>query len=139
MLRPALMLTPSLLQLLMLIPLSNCRFFVFVCSKYGFTKHPLRTIFNWHIYSPPSRPVDCLLIASHVRCSSLYKQQLAHQQALFHQFQQQAQGANFGGAQGGPNGFYAPNFAGSSASHGPGGFHQTASITPANPVIKMDG
>lgn len=81
---------------------------------------------------------------------SLYKQQLAHQAALFNQFGQgqagAAAGANYGGAGGGgfggapgngaagAGGFYAPNFAGSSAAYGPGGFQQSATIIPANPV-----
>lgn len=90
---------------------------------------------------------------------SLYNQQLAHQSALFSQFGAGAAGAGaggFGGAYGGnfgagngagyggagyggvPNGFYAPNFAGSSASYGPHGVHQTASIIPANPVRRRE-
>lgn len=74
---------------------------------------------------------------------NLYQQQLAHQQALFNQWQHAAgsqYGGQYGGAYGGagaaggvPTGFYAPNFAASSGSVGPGGIHQTATLIPANP------
>lgn len=69
---------------------------------------------------------------------SLYNQQLAHQSSLFNQYGAGAAaggfGGNFAGAGGNPNGFYAPNFAGSAAGFGPNGFHQSATIIPANPV-----
>ncbi|XP_053672830.1 uncharacterized protein LOC128723143 isoform X1 [Anopheles nili] len=94
---------------------------------------------------------------------NLYQQQFALQQALFQQQQAAFNGA-FGGGFGGygaSSGFgsfpvYGPNFAGgsnyvstgfptgtygspnvasSSASFGPGGFHQTASIYPGNPAV----
>lgn len=73
--------------------------------------------------------------------------QFAHQQDLFQQFAQAgaaggAYGGGFGGAAGAggnPNGFYAPNFAGSSAAFGPNGHvHQTATLIPANPVIELN-
>ncbi|XP_053672831.1 uncharacterized protein LOC128723143 isoform X2 [Anopheles nili] len=95
--------------------------------------------------------------------ANLYQQQFALQQALFQQQQAAFNGA-FGGGFGGygaSSGFgsfpvYGPNFAGgsnyvstgfptgtygspnvasSSASFGPGGFHQTASIYPGNPAV----
>ncbi|XP_055594956.1 uncharacterized protein LOC129745696 isoform X2 [Uranotaenia lowii] len=75
---------------------------------------------------------------------NLYQQQLNHQNALFNSFRQQQQAfaaaAGAQGAQGQQQHFAggAPNggqygFAGSSASYGPGGFHQTAQIYPENP------
>lgn len=77
-----------------------------------------------------------ILIYLVINYCSLYQQQLAHQQALFQQFQSQAQGGYFGaGANGNNGGAYAPNFASSSGGFGPGGVQQTASIIPANPVI----
>lgn len=81
----------------------------------------------------------CCDLYSFLCSHSFYQQQLAQQQALYHQFQQQAQGFNNGQFAFG-NG-YAPNyagagnnFAGSAASFGPGGPYQTAAIIPANPV-----
>ncbi|XP_055594959.1 fibroin heavy chain-like isoform X3 [Uranotaenia lowii] len=76
--------------------------------------------------------------------ANLYQQQLNHQNALFNSFRQQQQAfaaaAGAQGAQGQQQHFAggAPNggqygFAGSSASYGPGGFHQTAQIYPENP------
>ncbi|XP_055540711.1 uncharacterized protein LOC129727180 isoform X6 [Wyeomyia smithii] len=63
--------------------------------------------------------------------ANLYQQQLAHQNALFNSIRQQqaafaanANNANYGGGAG---------YAGSSASYGPSGFHQTAHIFPENP------
>ncbi|XP_055540703.1 uncharacterized protein LOC129727180 isoform X2 [Wyeomyia smithii] len=63
--------------------------------------------------------------------NNLYQQQLAHQNALFNSIRQQqaafaanANNANYGGGAG---------YAGSSASYGPSGFHQTAHIFPENP------
>ncbi|XP_052869703.1 ATP-dependent RNA helicase glh-2 isoform X2 [Anopheles cruzii] len=79
---------------------------------------------------------------------NLYQQQFAAQQALFNSIRQQqaalsslnagvpVYASNFaaGGNYGGP-GFGGPNIASSSASFGPGGFHQTAAIHPNNPGV----
>ncbi|XP_052895322.1 keratin, type II cytoskeletal 3 isoform X2 [Anopheles moucheti] len=94
--------------------------------------------------------------------ANLYQQQFALQQALFQQQQAAFNGAfgagGFAGAGAGAGAFpvYGPGFAGgsnyvntrypagnfgspnvasSSASFGPGGFHQTASIYPNNPAV----
>uniref|UniRef100_A0A182JST3 Uncharacterized protein n=1 Tax=Anopheles christyi TaxID=43041 RepID=A0A182JST3_9DIPT len=95
--------------------------------------------------------------------ANLYQQQFALQQALFQQQQAAFNGGGFGGGFGGAGvgtgaGFgafpvYGPNFASgsnyvnsrypagnfgaasSSASFGPGGFHQTASVYPNNPAV----
>ncbi|XP_053663145.1 uncharacterized protein LOC128712276 [Anopheles marshallii] len=92
--------------------------------------------------------------------NNLYQQQFALQQALFQQQQAAFNGAfgagGFAGAgagafpvygpgfAGGSNyvntrypagNFGAPNVASSSASFGPGGFHQTASVYPNNPAV----
>uniref|UniRef100_A0A182T208 Uncharacterized protein n=1 Tax=Anopheles maculatus TaxID=74869 RepID=A0A182T208_9DIPT len=93
---------------------------------------------------------------------NLYQQQFALQQAVFQQQQAAFNGAFNGGGFGGygagagafpvygpsfasgsnyvnnryPAGnFGSPNVASSSASFGPGGFHQTASIYPNNPAV----
>ncbi|XP_052869704.1 ATP-dependent RNA helicase glh-2 isoform X3 [Anopheles cruzii] len=80
--------------------------------------------------------------------ANLYQQQFAAQQALFNSIRQQqaalsslnagvpVYASNFaaGGNYGGP-GFGGPNIASSSASFGPGGFHQTAAIHPNNPGV----
>ncbi|XP_050085027.1 spidroin-2 isoform X2 [Anopheles aquasalis] len=77
---------------------------------------------------------------------NLYQQQFAAQQALFNNIRQQqaalatlnagvpVYASNFasGGNYGNGGGF---NGASSSASYGPGGFHQTASIYPNNPAV----
>uniref|UniRef100_A0A1B0CTW9 Uncharacterized protein n=1 Tax=Lutzomyia longipalpis TaxID=7200 RepID=A0A1B0CTW9_LUTLO len=66
--------------------------------------------------------------------AKLISQQLAHQAALFNQIN--AAGSRFGGADAGAGlggGYYAPNYASSSASLGPQGAYQTANIIPANP------
>uniref|UniRef100_U5ELX7 Putative secreted protein n=1 Tax=Corethrella appendiculata TaxID=1370023 RepID=U5ELX7_9DIPT len=72
---------------------------------------------------------------------NLYQQNLQQQQALFdnfHRFQQSipAQGGGGYGSSGtyGGGSYGGPNYASSSAAYGPGGFHQTASIYPANPA-----
>ncbi|XP_065077665.1 fibroin heavy chain [Ochlerotatus camptorhynchus] len=75
---------------------------------------------------------------------NMYQQQLAHQNALFNSIRQQqaafagagaGAGAGYGAGVGAGGGSFggAPGFAGSSASYGPGGFHQTAHIYPENP------
>ncbi|ETN58066.1 Protein ovo [Anopheles darlingi] len=78
--------------------------------------------------------------------ANLYQQQFAAQQALFNNIRQQqaalsslntgipVYASNFasGGNYGNGGGF---NGASSSASFGPGGFHQTASIYPNNPAV----
>ncbi|GAB0095894.1 hypothetical protein DMENIID0001_113300 [Sergentomyia squamirostris] len=66
--------------------------------------------------------------------SELIQQQLAQQAALFNQIN--AAGSRFGGStgvEGSSGGYYAPNYASSSASLGPQGTYQTANIIPANP------
>lgn len=66
---------------------------------------------------------------------SLYNNQLPHQSAFYNPAlantipqQQGSYAPNYNGQS---NGF---GFAGASGSFGPGGYHQTASIYPANPV-----
>uniref|UniRef100_A0A1B0CTX0 Putative conserved secreted protein n=1 Tax=Lutzomyia longipalpis TaxID=7200 RepID=A0A1B0CTX0_LUTLO len=71
--------------------------------------------------------------------AKLISQQLAHQAALFNQIN--AAGSRFGGADAGAGlggGYYAPNYASSSASLGPQGAYQTANIIPANPVSLLN-
>lgn len=65
--------------------------------------------------------------------ANLYQQQLAHQNAIFNSIRQQAAYAGAGNAAGGGFTATGPNYAGASASYGPGGFHQTAHIYPENP------
>ena len=110
-------------------------------NKQKLSKIPRDEISLTLFYSP-SLP-EKIVNKSSSSCS-LYQQQLAHQQALFNQWQHAAgsqYGGQYGGAYGGagaaggvPTGFYAPNFAASSGSVGPGGIHQTATLIPANPV-----
>ncbi|XP_058814347.1 pupal cuticle protein 36a isoform X2 [Topomyia yanbarensis] len=69
---------------------------------------------------------------------NLYQQQIAHQNALFNNIRQQqaafaAQSAAAGAGAGAGGNFGGAGYAGSSASYGPSGFHQTAQIYPENP------
>ncbi|XP_058814351.1 protein bric-a-brac 2 isoform X4 [Topomyia yanbarensis] len=70
--------------------------------------------------------------------ANLYQQQIAHQNALFNNIRQQqaafaAQSAAAGAGAGAGGNFGGAGYAGSSASYGPSGFHQTAQIYPENP------
>lgn len=66
---------------------------------------------------------------------SLYNNQLQHQSAFYNPALAntipQQQGSYAPNYNGNSNGF---GFAGASGSFGPGGYHQSASIYPANPV-----